>query len=224
MSNPEKINLVVKPKLLVFDMDGTIVQEPLYYKQIYSCTLNQTVEELCGQMGLAELAFCRQNFEGKGELALGRLGIPFREWAKRLIAAPCDLITPQPKVVQRLRQNPIPKVVFTGSPKRAAEKILTRFGFNPEIDFVALYGWSEPELEPLKWYQSRQVFEEILNRFKVSPERAWSVGDNWETDLAPAKELGMITVQIKKETGNPNFRFPTALDLIDFLETLKGGD
>ncbi len=208
-------------KLTVWDMDGTLVQEPKYYRGVYSASLEQTAFEIAGQRGVDEINFCRVNFEGKGELALGRLGIPFSEWGKRLVAAPVDLITPQPQVVDKFRTLDMPKVLFTGSPLAMAMKILDRVGFDPLKDFEMLVGWQEPEDEPSKWYQSKRIFQEILQKMNVNPQDAWSIGDNWETDLAPAQALGLTTVQIERNTGKPEYRYPNISAFIDAYQSKK---
>jgi FMN phosphatase YigB (HAD superfamily) len=208
-------------KLTIWDMDGTLVQEPKYYRGVYSASLEQTALEIAGQRGLDEVNFCRANFEGKGELALGRLGIPFSEWGQRLFAAPVDLITPQPAVVEKFRSLDEPKILFTGSPLAMAMKILDRLGFDPLKDFEMLVGWQEPESEPAKWSQSKRIFQEILQKMNVKPQDAWSIGDNWETDLAPAQALGLTTVQIERVTGTPDYRFPNISEFIDAYQSKK---
>lgn len=218
-SNPEK--LFIPAALTIWDMDGTLVQEPAYYRGVYSKSLEQTALEIAGQRGLDEVIFCRTNFEGKGELALSRLGIPFSEWGKRLTAAPVDLITPQPAVVEKFRSLDIPKVLFTGSPLTMAMKILDRVGFDPLKDFKMLVGWQEPESEPAKWYQSKRIFQGILDQMNVNPENAWSIGDNWETDLAPAQAIGITTVQIERNTGLPDYRFPNISEFIEAYQSKK---
>jgi len=104
--------LLPTPKLIVFDMDGTLIDEPEFYRVVYSGTLNQVVEETKGPEGLQTLAWCRQNLEGKGELALMALGIPFRLWAEKLIDAPMDTITPRPDVVAAIRSIQSKKILF----------------------------------------------------------------------------------------------------------------
>jgi FMN phosphatase YigB (HAD superfamily) len=219
MRYPEGSRPFTPAKLAVFDMDGTLVQEPKYYRGVYSGSLEQTAFEIAGQRGLDEINFCRTNFEGKGELALARLGIPFSEWGKRLVAAPVDLITPQPTIVEKFRTLEMAKVLFTGSPLAMAMKILDRVGFDPLKDFDLLIGWQEPETEPAKWAQSRRIFQDIIQQMKVDPIDAWSIGDNWETDLAPAQALGLTTVQIERTTGQPDYRYPNISAFIDAYQS-----
>lgn len=213
--------LLPTPKLIVFDMDGTLIDEPEFYHAVYSGTLNQVVEETKGPEGLQTLAWCRQNLEGKGELALIALGIPFRLWAEKLIDAPVDAVTPRPDVVAAIRSIQSKKILFTGSPLAMADRLLTKFGFNPRNDFDLIVGWKEPELYPLKWNCSSYVFETLTALADSEPENVWSVGDNWETDLAPAQRVGLKTIQIRKNTGSPDARYKTIIDLV--TATKKAG-
>lgn len=208
------------PELLIFDLDNTLVDEKNYYETVYSGSLTRLIAEECGEGGLSELDYCRKNFGGKGELALARLGLPYSAWAQRLIESPTNLITPQPNLVERFRRIPIPKVLFTGSPLEMASRALNQFGLNAQEDFTALYGWQSGDDEPLKWSRSGEVFKAILEKFDLPPRLVWSIGDNWETDLKEAMALGITTVQIGNEIGNPNLRFTNIADFFSFYEIL----
>ena len=207
-------------KLTVFDLDGTIVHEPEFYRTVYSGTLTELVKERRGESGLEILRQCRENYNGKGELALLALNIPFREWAQRLIHAPLDLISPRPTLVEQIRKLSARKVIYTGSPTEMAERVLGRLGFAPQ-DFDDIVGWKESELLPVKWTCSSLVFETILKKFSVVPSQAWAVGDDWEADLLPAHSLGMKTARIRKQGGSPSAWFPT---VEEFLAQIEGGE
>lgn len=207
-------------KLIVFDLDGTIVVEPEFYKEVYSGTLTDLVEDVRGERGLETLRFYRENYDGKGELALFALNIPFRMWAERLINASLDLISPQPELVEKFRSLKSKKVIYTGSPVEMADKILQRVGFTKD-DVDLIVGWREPELSPLKWSCSPLVFESILLRFQHVPADAWAVGDDWDTDLNPAKVIGMRTARVRKQGGFAAREFGT---LVAFLDHILGGE
>lgn len=216
-----KEQLIPVPELIIFDMDGTLILNPDFYRLIYSGRLNEVIEQERGQYGLDVLSYYRKNFEGRGEYALFALRIPFKKWADKLIAAPLDLISPQPEVVQKIRSLNTRKVVFTGSPTALAIRMFSRFGFDPSYDFDQIFGWKEPETFPLKWACSPFVFDSIARQFTCSPIQTMSVGDTWESDLEPAQRIGMKTVQIRTNTGNPDFRFANVSELI---LAMKGGE
>lgn len=206
-------------KLIVFDLDGTISVNPEFYRKVYSGTLERLVAEKHGKEGSAMLKYCREKYNGKGELALFALDIPFRNWAELLVNAPLELLAPQSDLCELFRNVRTIKVVYTGSPIEMAIKILERIGFNPAKDFNLILGWQEPEAFPVKWTCSPIVFEKILNRFSVRPNMAWAVGDVWDTDLMPAKELGAKTAMVTKQDGNPDVWFPS---VNEFLKEVIG--
>jgi len=210
-------------KVIIFDLDGTIVTEPEFYKNVYSGTLNEVVGKERGKTGLDMLQYCRREFDGKGELALFALNIPYRKWADKLINAPLDLIPELPEVVWKLKSIAAKKVIYTGSPIKMALRMLDKIGFSKE-DFDFICGWKEPEIFPVKWTCSSMPFRYILRKFKADPRKSWSVGDEWETDLKPAQVIAINTAEVRKHNGNPTIRVPTLQAFLDHLEGEKGGD
>jgi FMN phosphatase YigB (HAD superfamily) len=204
-------------KLIIFDLDGTITTESEFYKKVYSGALNELVKEERGSEGLKVLNQCRNNYDGRGELALFNLNIPIKKWAKKLINAPLDLLNRNDEIVRRIRKAEARKVIYTGSPVKMATRILNRIGF-AENDFDFIVGWDEPEFFPLKWSCSPWVFEKIIQGFKIDFSEVWSVGDTWETDLEPAKQIGIKTALIGNDKGSPDVFYPT---LSEFLQELK---
>ena len=206
--------------LIIFDLDGTIVEEPEFYRSVYSGTLNELVSDLRGEEGLKVLDFCRKNYNGKGELALLALNIPFKEWAKRLIEAPVDSIRRRLDIVDHIRSVPFKKVLYTGSPIEMVSRTLKRIGLE-ENDFEKIIGWEKPESFPLKWLCSPFVFRAILTDLKCEPQNTWSVGDTWDTDLEPASFLGIKTAIIKKVGGKPDRNFVDLISFLDYLKSVK---
>lgn len=204
-------------KLIVLDLDGTIVVEPAFYRTVYSGTLNQVIEREKGKKGLEILQFCRENFNGKGELSLFMLNIPFKEWSKELINSSIDLINPKPRIVAQIRELKMKKIIYTGSPEEMALRILKKVGFL-EGDFDCIFGWREPEFFPVKWSYSSIIFKYILKKYQVKPKEAWSVGDDWETDLRPAQIIGMKTAKIGKSSGNPTVQASSIEEFLDYLK------
>ena len=205
-------------KLVVFDLDGTIIVNSEFYRTVYSGTLNQIVAEKRGEKGIEVLQHCRKNYDGKGQLALFALNIPFREWAQLLINAPVESIEPQPHLCRQIRSLPVIKIVYTGSPVEMVFKTLQRVGFNPDRDFDLIIGWREPEFFPVKWACSPIVFERVLQKFSVLPEEAWAVGNVWNTDLLPAQAVGMKTALIRKSGGAPDTHFSSIETFIKSLD------
>lgn len=203
-------------ELIIFDFDGVFVEWTKEWRNFYSGTLEKTVREERGKNGIETLKRCRKNFEGKGEIALFLLRIPFKKWAEKLNEVPLDLIEPNPRLVEKLRRLKSKKVIYSGSPRAMILKVLQKIGFSSK-DFDLIIGWQEPEIFPIKWTCSPLMFEMICKIFSVSPQRAWAVGDDFDSDLKPAQEIGMKTVGIGNCKGELNFK-----NLEDFLEFMGG--
>jgi FMN phosphatase YigB (HAD superfamily) len=203
-------------KLIIFDLDGTIVTEPEFYRQVYSGTLNEVVYQTRGIEGMKMLGYCRKHYRGKGELALIGLDIPFEKWAEKLIKAPLDMIQPKPLLVEQIRSLAVKKALYTGSPTEMAGRIIKRIGFG-EDDFDFLVGWENPETFPIKWTCSSFTFREMARHFQLSPSECWAIGNEWETDLAPAKKIGMRTALIAQKGGGSDVRFGTLENFLDFV-------
>lgn len=204
--------------LIVFDLDGTIIVNPTFYWHMYSGTLNEVVREHKGEAGIKVLAECREKYSGKGELALQMLGIPYSAWAAKLSEVSVDIIEPQPELCARIRNlNPV-KVIYTGSPVVLAWRMLEKIGFDPDRDFDLIIGWQEPEAFPVKWACSLVVFRGILDKFGALPGETIAVGDVWETDLLPAKCLGIKTAIVGNGSGMPDSFHPSLSHFLDSLE------
>jgi len=205
-------------RLAVFDLDGTISVNSEFYRKVYSGTLEKLIAERRGAEGLAMLKHCRENYDGRGELALFALNIAFKDWAELLINAPMDILTPKPKLCELVRSCSVIKVIYTGSPINMAVRILERLGFRPFEDFELIIGWQKPEQLPLKWTCSPLIFKKVLDRFSILPNEAWSVGDIWDTDLLPAQTVGMKTAIINKHAKDADLHFPL---VEEFLQRLR---
>jgi len=208
----------MKPKLIIFDLDGTVCVSPKFYGEVYSATLSRVIVEERGNKGLKMLQHYRKNYDGKGELALFALNIPFVKWAEKLVSASLDLIDPQSDLVHLFRDLDIKKIIYTGSPVEMTNRVLSRLGFVDQ-DFDLIIGWKEPELFPVKWTCSSTVFKLIANRFSVDIKEAWSVGDGWETDLLPARLIGMNTAVIGECSGDPDLCFSKLREFLLFIKT-----
>ncbi len=205
-----------KSRLIIFDLDSTILANPDFYHKVYSGSLEILISKKRGDEGLEILRKCRENFDGKGELALLALNIHFRDWAKMLIETSLEAIDPAPELVEQIRKLNAIKVIYTGSPVKMVHRVLLRLGFSIN-DFDLIVGWQESEHFPIKWTRSSFVFEKIITQFNCAPEQSWAVGDEWDTDLMPAKAIGMKTAQIKNRSGESDFYFDTIQEFLKYF-------
>ena len=202
--------------LHIFDLDGTVVDVPNFYKDSYSGSLEALIRELRGNSGLQILEQCRKNYNGKGELALLALDIPVTMWAERLSRISVEAIEPRADVVCAVRSIPGKKVIYTGSPRILAERLLEKTGFCSD-DFDMVVGWELSEKFPLKWSRTTVVFQMIMRSLGVDLNQTCSVGDNWETDLEPFCQLGGKTVEIGEAKKGPSgLWFPDILAYAEY--------
>src|SRR3989338_6175784 len=133
-----------KPKLIIFDLDGTLSDNSTFEEEVYSKSLDKIVAEKRGNYGTEVLSQCRKNFEGKGELSLFALNIPFAGWSKIINESSVDLVKPDRELVEQIKRIDVKKVIYTGSPTKIAERIIEKIGFSVS-DFNLILGYSEPE-------------------------------------------------------------------------------
>lgn len=80
---------------------------------------------------------------------------------------------------------------------------------------------------------SPKFYRRILDHHGIAPENAAMVGDSWDRDLEPAKELGMTTVLVDADTSSeplepesngepePDYVIDSILELEEVLEELS---
>lgn len=186
-------------QLIIFDLDGTIIQNPLFYKTVYSQSLNELIEEMRGERGLEALSYYRKNFQGRGELALFALTIPYSVWAEKLDNLSLDLIQQNKKLVNKIQQLPAKKVIYTGSPLKLTKRLLQRIGLKIS-DFDEIIAWKKSEEFPLKWTCSPFIFSSLAKRYRLQNDNVLVIGDSYQTDIFPALQAGIRAKQIKEAT------------------------
>lgn len=207
-------------KLYIFDLDGTLIDDMGFYKKIYTENLERLVFEKHGDEGLRLVRLVREKNRGKGELSLLVLGIPYDEWFDRVSDADVNLLAPKPEVVRAIRQLKGIRVVFTGTSKKLAEKLLGRVGFERE-DFDEIVAHERPAVVPIKLTADTLVFRYLLQKYGVEPRDAYMVGDEYEFDLLPAKMLGMHTIEVRHRSGRADHFVENIRDLPTYLTSIQ---
>ncbi len=73
-------------------------------------------------------------------------------------------------------------------------------GWEELIDFII----TPTETNSMK--PSKKFYEMAIKKAGVRPEESVAIGDSWENDLEPAKDLGIKTILVSKEKeGTPDF-------------------
>ena len=136
--------------------------------------------------------------------------------ADRLHTDALAIVTRNTPVLERLARRYTLGVVsnFTGNLEPCLQELgLARF-FSVMSD-SALVGWSKPDA---------RIFTHTLDVLRVSPQRAWMVGDNFEADVRGAATLGMRTCWLAPPDRSPQAglvptariaRFPDVEQVLD---------
>jgi len=207
-------------KLYIFDLDGTLIDDMGFYKKIYSENLERLVLEKHGEEGLRLVNLIREKNRGKGELSLLVLGIPYQEWFERVTDADINLLAPKPEITRAIGQLEGVRVVFTGTSKKLAERLLRRVGFKSE-DFDEIVAHEQPAVVPLKLTADTLVFRYLLQKYGVEPHDAYMVGDEYEFDLLPAKMLGIHTIEVRHKSGQADHFVENIRDLPAYLTSIQ---
>ena len=101
-----------------------------------------------------------------------------------------------------------------------SEKILDRVGFRQE-DFNEIIAFEKPSVVPLKLSADRLVFQYLLDKYKIAPQDAYMMGDEYEFDLLPAKVLGINVIEVRHESGKADHFVKSVEDLPDYLKSME---
>lgn len=206
-------------KLYIFDLDGTLIDDMGFYRKIYTENLEKLVLERHGKAGLQIVNMVRQTNRGKGELALLVLGISYDEWFDRVTDADIKLLAPKPELVKAIKTLKGIRIVFTGASRDLAQKMLGRVGFKPK-DFDEMIAFEKPSVVPLKLSADKLVFQYLLDKYKIAPQNAYMMGDEYEFDLLPAKVLGINAIEVRHKSGKADHFVPSIVDLPEYLESI----
>jgi putative hydrolase of the HAD superfamily len=64
----------------------------------------------------------------------------------------------------------------------------------------------------------KEIFEELIQEFDLTPERTYVIGDNPDSEIADGNTLGMVTIQIVRENitkGNNAVHYIESFDELD---------
>ncbi len=190
-------------KVIIFDLDGTLYISSEVYKKFaeaayytYAKIKKTSVEE-------ARVVLEQRREEMKKErgyavpytLALISFGIPIEQWHKENIEFfDAGEYLEEDKELQKMLKDLKKRfrlAVLTNNNRIQTERILKTLGIEELFDSIFTY-------ESFKLIKPNpEIFEMVINRLKLSPEQCLMVGDRYDVDLVPAKEIGMRIYEVK---------------------------
>lgn len=104
---------------------------------------------------------------------------------------------PDSELVQAVRglRNHYNIVVLSNSPEGLIRRIGKAIGFDMDQDFLAYYTLTA-EGGPPKFVDADAAFQTIIQNHAPDLENSWSLGDSIQTDLEPARKIGMKTALV----------------------------
>ncbi|WP_405393629.1 HAD family hydrolase [Microbispora hainanensis] len=185
------------PKLVIFDLDGTLYPREAYVGQVLDVIATMFVElrGLSRQAALAQLQELQQamldNWDGTSTtsfvLAHG-FGIDqWRDYRHRHLTI-ADGLQPDPAVTRqlaRLRER-VPIALLTNNTRAAALAILGKIGLAAESFDVLL---AAEDVGPAPKPDSG-AFLAVLGAAGTPAAHAWAIGDRYDIDIGPLRLLG----------------------------------
>lgn len=192
-------------RAVALDIDGTLYRSPSYTHHLYENIVRTIAEILNLKVDDAKKVL----EEKRSKLltvtrSIESMGIDRREFYKRVSdkVYPSKFIKPDNDVRNKLlflKLAGLRLVAHTNSGKPLADKVLQALGLSEGIfDIVLTCNDAEPK-------PSLDGYKKICKYLGLKPSQIIYVGDRPEVELAPAKEIGMVTMQVGKERSKINF-------------------
>ncbi|MDP6495738.1 MAG: HAD family hydrolase [Dehalococcoidia bacterium] len=206
------------PKAILMDMDNTILAFDIAVMQTWGKVCRDFVSRVNGVTlsELLETVIERRDWfwsdparnrwgrihsvEAHRDIvrsALARLGIDSSDIANDMtdsLSVELDrIISPFPDALETIVQaknREIRLALLTNGGTEAQRRKINKFNLTDYFDCIVVegeFGVGKPD---------ERVFRHALEQLQVAPADAWMVGDNLETDVAPAQKLGMTGIWV----------------------------
>lgn len=210
------MTITTKPKVIAFDIDNTLVVGPeaqVFYRE-YARALEAAFAKKAN-ISLQDSKTCLDVFRltnnGRGELAFPAFGFSLDDAYDAICrVSPTQIprMDLSAMALAELKSHAV-LVAITDGPAVQAMRLLNHVGIDITL-FSEFVAWERGGTMP-KCGKS-DVFVDLVTRYRLDPEEILMVGDSLETDIIPAREVGLQTLRIGNEPGSlPN---------IDSLRTL----
>jgi len=196
-------------KNIIFDLDGTLYNSPEVFRKFaeaayytYAKVTKTPIEEAKKILEERRAELARQKgFAVPYTLALISYGIPIETWHEENVAYfdPADLLAPDPALRDSLLElkKKYRLAVLTNNNKIQTRRIIKSLGLDGVFhDIFTFNTFNLLKPDP-------GILKGVLERLSARPEECLMVGDRYEVDLVPARELGM---QIREVKGPEDIR------------------
>jgi len=226
-----KINIGRNKKVIIFDLDGTLysfkgssIKESGLYKKILENTKKYIIKKLNKNEKEAKILL-KEILKEYGEnisIALEeRFGVNRYNYFNEVwdISAK-DYIDVKNNLQLRKKllevQNNFNLLLLSDAPKIWIEKVLKELKIDDIFKGKILSGESDTR----KVFNN--AFEKVIKNLRVKPENCIVFGDQKETDIIPAKKLGMKTVFVNQYKNCPlaDYNIKNILELKKALENI----
>ncbi|MFJ8962105.1 HAD family hydrolase [Lentzea sp. NPDC102401] len=185
------------PRLVVFDLDGTLYPKEAYAEQVLAVIGRMFVElqgasEAHAEAKVAELREAmRTNWSGTSTTSFVRAnGFDVAQWLeyRETHLSIADGLRRDDGVVRELGRlrKVVPIVLLTNNTRGSMEAILGKVGIGTE-GFTEVFSSEDSRDTPKP---DPRAFQVVLDRLGVPAEGTWSVGDRVDIDIAPLQRLG----------------------------------
>jgi len=217
----------IEARAIIFDMDGTLYKfdqrdesnfiSSNFGEQIYANCVRFFEERfsLTKEEAVAKYQELSQKYAGEVSIAVEKeYGIDRSEyfaftWDLKVE----DFIEFTTEVRELLSSLALNIGILTAAPKVWAERVLTFLQVKELFKEAVFTG--DPDLRK----PNPQAFQQLADFWGLNPEEIISIGDQEQSDILPAKSLGMTTVRIAKNVETEaDFQ---AVDLLEAIAILK---
>ncbi len=194
-------------KYIIFDLDGTLYESPEVYQKFAEAAYHTYAQVNCVPEETARRRLEERREELKRQkgfavpytLALISYGIDIETW-HRMNAEffnPADFLKPDEALRSSLLEmkKKLRLAVLTNNNDVQTRRILEAIGLTGIFDHVFTFN-SFHLLKP-----DPAILKNVLAVMKAQPEECLMVGDRYEVDLIPARNLGMQTSEVKGPAG-----------------------
>lgn len=203
---------------VVFDIDGTLYRSIEYEKHLRE-TIYRVIGEVLGidyHTASIKLESLKQKLKTVS-LSVEAMGVDRRRFYELLAEEikPSIYIKPDPEVknlVSELRKRNLKVGCHTNSGRKLFLKVIEAMGLSVN-DFDVVVTSDDAEPKPLK-----NGYILLSKSLGLPFERILYVGDRWEVEVKPAKELGMITALVHSKEGKPDFYLNNIKEVMKIIE------